>query len=276
MRFIPFNSKAYDEYLQRQFIREQMRHPDFERSITAWFQPKICLETGRCTGFEALARWFHPEAGAISPMEFIPIAENTGMILPLTIKILKDTRNLLEAILSFSDLSGSFRISFNLSPVLVNSDTLTILEEWVKDTNITGNLEVEITEGIMLKTSEDILQLFHNWREDGIHFSIDDFGTGYSNLSYLQSFDADILKIDKRFIDGLPENGKNVSLVKAIILMARAFGMKIIAEGVETTAQADFLKSAGCDEVQGYLFSKPLKLEDAAAFYKSNLSAPVK
>jgi EAL domain-containing protein (putative c-di-GMP-specific phosphodiesterase class I) len=261
---VPFNSASYEIYLRQERLREQMQSDSFMKEVYAVFQPKVTLDDGRCHEFEALARWKNPILGSISPVDFIPLAEQTSMMEPLTRKILADSRAFIERCRE-SGLT-EIKIAFNLSPSLVSRENIEGLAAWVVQNGLEESIEVEITEGILLKTSKETEEIFTILKGIGVSFAIDDFGTGYSNLSYLQRFNAEVLKIDKSFIDGVPQSEKNAHLVKAILLMAKAFKIKVVAEGVESEEQMLFLKEAGCDMIQGYFYSKPLETDAALAW----------
>lgn len=262
--FIPFNASSFDQYLRKERLKEQMTSDSFATEVFTVFQPKVSATDGTCREFEALGRWKNPILGLISPGEFIPLAEQIGAIGVATRKTLSDTQNFIARCREAG--YEKIKVSFNLSPALISRDYLTALAAWIKTSELGDSLEIEITEGILLNTTTELEQDFAVIKETGVSFAIDDFGTGYSNLSYLQKFCADVIKIDKSFIDRLPSDEKSVNLIKAIILMIRAFGMTCVAEGVETAAQLEFLQEAGCDLIQGYYYAKPLEGEEAIRF----------
>lgn len=266
--FIAFNPFSFDQYLRGERLREQMVSLSFTTEVAAVFQPKLATLSETCTEFEALARWNNPILGSISPCEFIPIAERVGAMTVVTERILSDTRRFVERCKAagYTDV----RIAVNLSPSLISKEYLANLAAWVTDNDLGRALELEITEGILLATSPETEQGFDLLRKAGVTFAIDDFGTGYSNLAYLQHFHAEIVKIDKSFVDGLPDNEKSENLVRAIVLMAKAFGMKTVAEGAENAGQLEKLREVGCDFIQGYYYSKPLTMNDALRFVSSH------
>ncbi len=266
-RFTPFNTDEYEKYLRKERLQEQMESATFEREIRAVFQPKIDIETGSCVGFEALARWKNPILGSVPPIEFIPLAEQTKMIRCVTKRIIEDTRSFAGRI---REANRTARVSFNLSPSLFTKPTLAELAALVESEMLGSVLEIEITEGILLKLTSETETEIARLKELGVHFSIDDFGTGFSNISCLQNFEAEVIKIDKCFIDNIPGDEKNASLVRTIVLLGQSLGMITIAEGVETVDQRDLLASLKCDQIQGYLYSKPLEAEEAFAFLASH------
>jgi EAL domain-containing protein (putative c-di-GMP-specific phosphodiesterase class I)/GGDEF domain-containing protein len=267
-QFSPFDPEAFERFLRKEHLEEQMLSDSFKSEITPFFQPKIAVSGGACAGFEALARWNSPILGSVPPSEFIAIAEQNRSIMVITDKILEDTARFIDTLARETD--DPVRIAVNLSPTLLNPKKIDELARWIAKRKIGPWLEIEITEGTLLGMTADIEKSFARIKETGVTFAIDDFGTGYSNLAYLQHFDAEIIKIDKRFIDGIPGDGKNATLVRAILQMTRSLGMKCVAEGVEYRDQAIFLRQEGCDQIQGYLYSKPLSAEGAIAWFREN------
>jgi len=266
--FQPFNPVRYQEYLRREKVKEALALAVPTPEISVVFQPKLRLADGSLSGFEALARWSSPGFGEVGPAEFIPLAEEYGLIGPLTLKIFEHTVGLVSRLLE----SGirDFRVSINLSPELLTPVFLEGLAAKCEANGLSNYLELEITEGILMVLAPGIVDYLRRLRTLGVRFSIDDFGTGYSNLAYLQSFEAEVLKIDKRFIDGIPKDEKNAKLVLAILQMAQSFGMKVVAEGVEYAEQRDYLAAIGCHQIQGYFYSKPLPLEEALAYARAS------
>jgi diguanylate cyclase (GGDEF)-like protein/PAS domain S-box-containing protein len=229
-----------------------------------YYQPIIELGTGSIKKAEALVRWNHPKLGLISPENFIPIAEETGMIIQLGSQVFEQaTQQLVEWRSGhYSDL----QISINKSPkqFKVNPDEhLTYLQNQLDKLKLNGqSIVIEITEGLLMEAGTEISKQLNYFRDSGIQVALDDFGTGYSSLSYLQEFDIDYIKIDKSFVSKLTPNSNNLVLCEAMIIMAHKLNIKVIAEGVETNEQRDLLYEAGCDYAQGYLFSKPIPAED--------------
>jgi EAL domain-containing protein (putative c-di-GMP-specific phosphodiesterase class I) len=264
-QFQPFNATTYARALRKQRIKELLAGPRLPQELAVVFQPKVTADGRRCTGFEALARWRSPTLGSVSPSEFIPLAEDAAAIGTVTDLVLLEV---LEMIQRLRDQGAQdFRVSFNLSPVLLGTNFLGRLTEEALQNDLARYLELETTEGVLVRSAENAAQAFVLLTDLGVRFAIDDFGTGYSNLAYLQNFEAGVLKVDKRFIDDLPGSVKSANLVRAILNLARTFGMVSIAEGVETEAQARFLVEAGCDEIQGYYYAKPMEADQALAFF---------
>ncbi len=261
--FTPFNMERYQAFLREQSIKAAISNAIERGEFSLVFQPKVSCDSGNVRGYEALARWTSAEFGRISPVEFIPLAEESGNIAALT-------GHLLDQALEFAALLArnghKFPVSVNLSPGAVRPDFLGLIGEKTAASGLGGMLELEITEGVIMKMTTEIAEDLRKLKELGITFSIDDFGTGYSNLGYLQKFEAQVLKIDKRFIDGIPHDEKNATLVQTIIRMGKSFGMQIVAEGVEYAEQRDFLARSDCDMIQGYFYSVPLGSDDALAY----------
>jgi diguanylate cyclase (GGDEF)-like protein/PAS domain S-box-containing protein len=235
-----------------------------ENQFEVYYQPIIELATGSIKKAEALVRWNHPKLGLISPADFIPIAEETGMIIQLGAQVFeKATQQLVQWRSGhYSDL----QISINKSPMQfkVNADEhLMYIQNHLDKLKLNGNsIVIEITEGIIMQAGTEVSQQLNYFRDSGIQVALDDFGTGYSSLSYLQEFDIDYIKIDKSFVSKLAPNSNNLVLCEAMIIMAHKLNIKVIAEGVETNEQRDLLYKAGCDYAQGYLFSKPIPADD--------------
>ena len=226
------------------------------------YQPQVCIADGRVVGAEALLRWRDPELGEISPARFIPVAEESGFIVPIG-----------DWVLSQAVRQAALWHSKGLTvPIAVNVSALQFQQGHFVDRvasvlAVSGLppqlLELELTESILVHDADDALHRLHALARLGVRMSIDDFGTGYSSLAYLKRFPIDKLKIDRSFISGLPDDDRDAGIVRAILQMARALGMKVIAEGVESEAQRGFLHDAGCDEFQGFLFAPAL---DALSF----------
>lgn len=232
-----------------------------KNQMEVYFQPIVDARNGKIVKAEALLRWHHPVHGMILPGVFIPLAEESGLILEIGEWVFEET---LKNIMKWQAHTGHLiQVSVNKSPIQF---TRTEAHPWLK--NYLGSnlpeksIVVEITEGLLLSESEKVKQDFIKFRENGIELSIDDFGTGFSALSYLSHFDVDYLKIDKSFVTRIETNSASRTLTEAIILMAHKLGIRTIAEGVETEAQRDLLKSFGCDYMQGYLFSKPVPSDE--------------
>ena len=248
--------------LRRALEREQ---------LSLHFQPQIALATGKTVGAEALLRWNHPEFGAVAPSHFIPIAESTGLILPIgewvirtAIKQLADwiSRGLPPITMAVNLSSVQFRHSG--LPLLVSR----ILEQAGVAPHL---LELELTEGVAMHDAPGAIAIMDDLHRRGVRMSIDDFGTGYSSLSYLKRFQVYKLKIDQSFVRDITEDLDDKAIVGAIISMASSLGMQTIAEGVETEGQLDFLRQRGCTEAQGYYFSQPLPAPQFEQLFRQGL-----
>jgi diguanylate cyclase (GGDEF)-like protein/PAS domain S-box-containing protein len=224
-----------------------------------YYQPIVDLATGEIHKAEALIRWLHPERGTISPLDFISLAEDTGLIIPIGDWVFKQAVR--KARRWRSRFHPSFQISVNVSPVQIRQDNLvcTRWPEYLIRKGMPGqSVAIEITEGLLLHAESKINEKLLTFRDAGIQISIDDFGTGYSSLAYLKRFDIDYLKIDRSFVQNLAFDGDDQALCEAMVVLAHKLGAKVIAEGVETTEQRDFLVAVGCDFAQGFLYSDPV------------------
>jgi len=243
-------------------MERALRQAIVEEEFVLHFQPKMDLKTGEITGAEALIRWNHPELGILSPAEFIPLAEDTGMIIPISEWVLKEACRLNR---QWQEQGLSpIRMAVNLSPQLFRKKNIKdVISQILHVTQLDPDyLELEITESIM-ENPDRALVILQELKELGVHLSIDDFGTGYSSLAHLRRFPIDTLKIDRSFVNGIPSD--NGVMVKTIIDMASNLGINVIAEGIETDEQMQFLSQLHCDEGQGYLFSPPVS---ATLFYE--------
>ncbi|MFC3125519.1 putative bifunctional diguanylate cyclase/phosphodiesterase [Pseudoroseomonas globiformis] len=230
-----------------------------ERQFEVFYQPLMQVTTGDLAGFEALLRWNHPERGSVSPAEFIPLAEETRLIKPLGAWVLE------RACRDAAKWPAHLKIAINLSPVqFVKGNLVEEVEHALSTSGLAPDrLELEITESVMLQNSDETLQVLNQLRAIGVQISMDDFGTGYSSLSYLRKFPFDKIKIDQTFVRSLGDGKGSLEIVRAVVGLGRALSMKVLAEGVETADQLAALRAEGCDEVQGYLFSKPAPLAEA-------------
>jgi len=233
------------------------------------YQPQVDLRTGRIIGLEALLRWESPELGLVPPMEFIPVAEESNLIVAIGAWVLDK---------ACATLSGWSEAGVSLVPVAVNVAASQFsnqdMENVVRDVLVRyeldpGLLELELTESLSMENPEGTIELMHRLKEIGVAMSIDDFGTGYSNLSYLKRFPVDKLKIDQSFTRGLTRDPEDHSIVTAVVRLAHSLGLRAIAEGVETEGQLELLAAEGCDEIQGYYFSRPLPEQQAMALLQS-------
>jgi EAL domain-containing protein (putative c-di-GMP-specific phosphodiesterase class I) len=233
-----------------------------ENQLSLHYQPQVDLKSGRIVGMEALARWNHPELGAVSPAEFIPIAEETGLILPIGEWALREACRQIKAwhATGFPKLQVAVNVS---GKQLRQKNFADRVREILRETRLEPRyLDLELTESLLMKDVEETAAAMHMLHDMGVSFSVDDFGTGYSSLAYLKRFPIDILKIDQSFVRDLATDPNDVAIVKTIIAMAHTLGMRVIAEGVETYEQLSFLRDQGCDGTQGYYCSKPLPADE--------------
>ena len=224
------------------------------------YQPILDVRRNQVSCCEALLRWTHPERGPISPAEFIPVAEEIGLIAPLGEWVLR------QACADAARWPSDIRLAVNLSPIQLMNPTLlaTVVNTLATSGLAPQRLELEITEAVLMQNTDSTLSTLHQLRALGVGISMDDFGTGYSSLSYLRSFPYDKIKVDRAFVSDLASGTEHVVIVQAVVSIARALGMTTTAEGVETSGQKEFLAALGCDEAQGYLFSPPVPIDQVA------------
>jgi diguanylate cyclase (GGDEF)-like protein/PAS domain S-box-containing protein len=253
-----FNQDMNAQTIQRQSIQTDLRGALKRQEFVLHYQPKINLQTERITGVEALIRWLHPDRGLVSPLQFIPIAEESGLILPIGQWVLR------EACRQVQDWIDA---GLHAIPVAVNVSSLEFRSEGflkslraiLKDTRLDPRyLELELTESVLMQHAKSSASVLSTLKSIGVRLALDDFGTGYSSLSYLKMFPIDSLKIDQSFIHDITTDTDDATIVSAVITMAKGLKKGVIAEGVETEEQMTFLQAHGCDEAQGYYFSKPV------------------
>jgi diguanylate cyclase (GGDEF)-like protein/PAS domain S-box-containing protein len=251
--------------VERQSIEENLRRALERNEFTLHYQPKVSLNTGEITGAEALIRWKHPTEGLVSPARFIPVAEDCGLILPISNWVLreacKQAREWMVAGLH------SISVAVNISALELRDESFlervfAILAETCLDPRL---LELELTESVLMKHPDSATSILKNLRAAGVRVAVDDFGTGYSSLSYLRKFPADAIKIDQSFIRQMTATPGETSIVTAIIRMGQSLNLRVVAEGVETQTELEFLQSQHCDEAQGYYFSRPVSAHQFAS-----------
>jgi diguanylate cyclase (GGDEF)-like protein len=249
----------------RRQIEMDLREAIERNELKLYYQPIIDLRRKVVCGFEALARWQHPTKGMVPPSEFIPVAEDSGLILPLGEWALR------EACRNAAQWPDDLKVAVNLSPIqLLAPDIAETIIRILSETGMAPHrLELEITERIFMEDSETTVSILRRLKAFGIRIAMDDFGTGYSSLSYLRSFPFDRIKVDRTFVSDLAARNDYAVIVQAVVSIARAHGMSTTAEGVETAAQHEFLAALGCDEAQGYLFGRPLPIEKISEFLAS-------
>jgi diguanylate cyclase (GGDEF)-like protein len=261
-----FDQKMHVRAVTRLQLETDLRFAIERREFEMYYQPIIGLDTATLVGFEALVRWNHPQRGLVPPGEFIPIAENTGLIVPMTVQILHTAcAQVKRWQQKFRNFDRPLSIAVNLSgkhfahPALV-SQINAVLEESGIDPQ---SLKLELTESAVMENAEMAILMLKQIKETGVQVSIDDFGTGYSSLSYLHRFPIDLLKVDRSFVSAMEENTENGEIVRTVIALAKALNLKVVAEGIESIHQFHQLRVLGCEYGQGYLFSKPQRAVDA-------------
>ena len=261
-RYHYFTSSMQDAALVRMHLSNDLRSAVAAHQFKLYYQPIVGLKSGEIHKAEALIRWQHPLRGLVKPSDFIPIAEDTGMIIEIGDWVFAEAAN---QVLQWRQHVPDFQISVNRSPVQFRANLKYHLD-WVNhlaSMDLPGSsICIEITEGLLLDARDDVINQLHGYSNTGIQVSIDDFGTGYSSLAYLRKFDIDYVKIDRSFTSNIHEGSSDMVLCEAIIVMAHKLGKKVIAEGIETQEQYDLLLAAGCDYGQGYLFSRPIPAEE--------------
>jgi diguanylate cyclase (GGDEF)-like protein len=260
--------------LMRLSLESQLRRALDLRQFEVYYQPQVTANIGRLVGAEALIRWRHPELGLVAPGDFISLAEETGLIVEIGAWVIN------EACLKASQWQklgmGLVRVAVNLSPrQFQHHDIVATVCTALLDSGLDPQLlELEITESAVMYDSEQTAEALNYFREMGVRIAIDDFGTGYSSLSQLKKYPITLLKVDRMFIQGIGSSEDDHAIVTAVIAMARKLGLKVLAEGVETRQQWEFLRNNGCDELQGYLFSRPLALQPFEELLASGKTLP--
>lgn len=248
-------------------IETDLHHALARRELALHFQPQVAVASGRIVGAEALIRWHHPRRGLITPGDFIPVAEETGIILAVGDWVLREACRSVREWIDQEVVEKGFRLAINVSPKQFRQwDFVERVATIVAETGIdAGFLELELTEGMFVDDVQDAAFKMACLIELGIRFAIDDFGTGYSSLMYLKRLPLEVLKIDRSFVDGVLEDANDAAIVETILAMAQRFGYRVVAEGVEHQAQLDFLRERGCNAYQGYHFSEPVRGADFVA-----------
>jgi len=258
-RYELFDHGMHARAVSRLQLESDLRQAVEQKEFSVFYQPIICLQTGRLSGFEALVRWNHPRRGLVSPGDFIPVAEETGLIVPIGDWVLNEACKHIRECQLNSPSHRSLSLSVNLSARQVaQPDLLEQIKQALATSKLNPHcLKLEITESVVMENAEAAALMFKQLRSLGVQLSIDDFGTGYSSLSYLHRFPLNYLKIDRSFVMRLTTDNDN-AIVRTISTLARNLGMEVIAEGIETEEQYQQLKMLGCEYGQGYLFSRPV------------------
>lgn len=272
-RYVVYNKKMREGVINVLAVENDLQRALKAREFEAYFQPLVNLADGSLYGFEALARWNHPTRGMVSPGEFIPVAEETGLIVELGAQILEDACSTLNSWRDKFPLANDLTMAVNISAKQFGESTL--VPEVKKILDKSGlppqYLKLEITETVVMLDAMESSNRLNLLKSLGILLSIDDFGTGYSSMSYLQKFPMDQLKVDLSFVQRMEKGPENIEIVRAIVNMAHSLRLRVVAEGIETERQRDLLYSLQCDYGQGYLYSKPLQRKDAEEFVKDSL-----
>ena len=258
-RYELFDHGMHARAVSRLQLESDLRQAIEQKEFSVYYQPIVCLQTGRLSGFEALVRWNHPRRGLVSPLDFIPVAEETGLIVPIGQWVLNEACKHIRECQMNSPSHRSLSLSVNLSARQVaQPDLLEQIKQALETSKLNPHcLKLEITESVVMENAEAAALMFKQLRSLGVQLSIDDFGTGYSSLSYLHRFPLNYLKIDRSFVMRLTTDNDN-AIVRTISTLARNLGMEVIAEGIETEEQYQQLKMLGCEYGQGYLFSRPV------------------
>ncbi|MCG8650519.1 MAG: EAL domain-containing protein [Pirellulales bacterium] len=277
--------RHYENHLHQKAMERHHLTLEVRRAVThleefeVYFQPKLRSSDGTVTGMEALLRWFHPELGSVSPLKFIPIAENAGVISSLGNCVMERSCLLTQSLLAQSLIPEDFKLAVNVSwRQIKDGHFIRDLNRILEATGLqTRNLEIEITETTFMEDTAYAVQILRQVHHMGITIAVDDFGTGYSSLNYLSRLPIDVLKIDQSFVRGLVVDPSKDAIVRAIIALAHNLGLNVVAEGVETEEQIGFLQQYQCDFFQGYYFSKPLNEIDLTSLLalKTPLPSPL-
>ena len=264
-----FTKEVKTQSIERLTLETSLRHALERNQFSLHYQPKVDLTTGQITGVEALLRWTHPDLGMLPPMQFIPLAEETGMIVPIGRWVLKEAcaQNMAWQRQGLRPVS----MAVNLSPrQFVDESLLKDIDDALVACGMPPTLlQLEVTESMVMQNVPRATKLLDSIHSRGIRLAIDDFGTGYSSMSLMKQFPIDTIKIDRSFVRDLPKDAEDQAIAQAIISMGKALGMTVVAEGVETTEQEAFLRNHACDEMQGFLFSKPVLPEQLADLLRS-------
>ncbi|WP_439860709.1 putative bifunctional diguanylate cyclase/phosphodiesterase [Pseudomonas sp. MBLB4136] len=240
------------------FVESNLRRALTQNELEVFYQPKLCLKTGQLLGLEALLRWHHPEKGMIRPDQFISVAEENGLIIPIGKWVLRQACRMSKEMTAVG--LGSLQVAINLSPKQFSDpDLVGSIEAILHEEQLPAALlELELTESLLLEATDNTREQLRHLKSLGLTLAMDDFGTGYSSLSYLKKFPIDVIKIDRSFINDIPDNQDDMEITSAVIAMAHNLKLKVVAEGIESAAQLGFLRRQQCDIGQGYLFDRPI------------------
>jgi diguanylate cyclase (GGDEF)-like protein len=262
--YVIFDKTMHTRAVTRMQLEVDLRTAVEQREFCVYYQPIIDLTTMRLAGFEALMRWNHPQRGLVPPTEFIPVCEDTGLIVPVTLWILREScHQLAEWKRKFPD--APLMMSVNLSGKhFIQNDLVAQISDVLAETGINASdLKLELTESAVMENAERVILMLRELKKLGVQLSIDDFGTGYSSLSYLHRFPIDTLKVDRSFVSEMETGSENGEIVRTIIALAKTLRMNVVAEGIESIHQVHQLQVLGCEYGQGYLFARPAPLDEA-------------
>jgi EAL domain-containing protein (putative c-di-GMP-specific phosphodiesterase class I) len=264
-----FTKETKTQSIERLTLETALRHALDRDQFTLQYQPKVDMTTGQITGVEALLRWTHPDHGVLSPMQFIPLAEETGLIVPIGRWVLREA-----CAQNMAWQRGGLRpvsMAVNLSPrQFADEHLLQDIDDALAASGMSAVLlQLEVTESMVMRNVARAVKVLDAIQSRGIRLAIDDFGTGYSSMSLMKQFPIDTIKIDRSFVRDLPKDSEDQAIAQAIISMGKALGMTVVAEGVETAEQQAFLRDHACDEMQGYLFSRPVHPQQMAELLRA-------
>ncbi|HTY98658.1 MAG TPA: bifunctional diguanylate cyclase/phosphodiesterase, partial [Rhodocyclaceae bacterium] len=272
-----YHASMNADTLTRLAIESALRDAIRRREMVLHYQPQYDLRSQRVTGYEALVRWQDPQRGTVSPAQFIPLAEETGLIIPLGHWVLETACRQLAA---WAVRPETARLSMAVNVSARQLRHPEFVEGVIRALDETGadprRLKLELTESMMVERVEEIIEKMRLLKARGVGFSLDDFGTGYSSLSYLKRFPVDILKIDRSFTRDVPRDADDVAIVTGIIALAHSLRLQVVAEGVETEEQHQFLTKLGCDYIQGFLLSQPVPIGEFEGRYAQQIAERVK
>ncbi len=262
--FVIFDQKMHTRAVSLLQLETDLRFAVERRELEIFYQPIVGLSSTRLAGFEALVRWNHPTRGMIVPSEFIPVAEDTGLIVPMTLQILRTACSQFVDWQERYESDRSLTLSVNLSGKhFAHPELVRQLKAILDDTNLKPEcLKLEITESAIMTNAENAISMMRQIRETGVQLSIDDFGTGHSSLSYLQRFPVNTLKIDRSFVNAMEDGSENGEIVRTVLALAKILKLEVVAEGIESITQFHQLRVLGCEFGQGYLFSRPLPVRE--------------
>jgi EAL domain-containing protein (putative c-di-GMP-specific phosphodiesterase class I) len=264
-----FSREIKTQSIERLTLESALRRATERNQFSLHYQPKIDIASGQITGVEALLRWNHPDFGMVPPMQFIPLAEETGLIVPIGRWVLQEacTQNMAWQRRGLRPVTMAVNLSPRqfADPHLLNDIDLALFSSGMSPIL----LQLEVTESMVMRNVARAVRVLDAIQSRGIRLAIDDFGTGYSSMSLMKQFPIDTIKIDRSFVRDLPQDTEDCAIAEAIIGMGKALGMTIVAEGVETEDQQTFLRDHACDEMQGYLFSKPVPAQQMAELLRS-------